>query len=98
MVVAYCIGMLITFLTVAISAGRVSRLNIVSAMRDIPRHALRPARKLSDMLIEPFNQLGQRRPMGCIGAVFSLFGSLLRSGPVTGTLGLLLFALGWILP
>ncbi len=93
-VVAYCIGMLITFLTVAISAGRVSRLNIVSAIRDIPDMP-KPDRKLSQMLIEPFTQLGQRRPMGCVGALFSLVASLLKSGPVTGTLGVLLFAAGW---
>ncbi len=35
-VVAYCLGMVITFLTVAISAYRVSRLNIVAAIRDLP--------------------------------------------------------------
>lgn len=96
-VVAYCLGMLITFLTVAISAGRVSRLNIVSAIRDIP-DVPKPDKKLSDMMVEPFNQLGQRRPMGCIGAVFSLIASLLKSGPVTGTLGVLMFAAGWSLP
>ena len=33
-VVAYCLGMVITFITVAISAYRVSRLNIVAAIRD----------------------------------------------------------------
>jgi putative ABC transport system permease protein len=93
-VVAYCIGTLITFLTVAISASRVSRLNIVAAIRDIP-DVHKPDPSLSRQLAEPFNQLGQRRPLGCIGAVFSLIASLLKSGPVTGTLGLLLFIAGW---
>ncbi|HKP52443.1 MAG TPA: FtsX-like permease family protein [Chloroflexia bacterium] len=93
-VVAYCIGTLITFLTVAISASRVSRLNIVAAIRDIPdAHKADPS--LRHQLTEPFNQLGQRRPLGCIGAIFSLIASLLKSGPVTGTLGVLLFILGW---
>ena len=35
-VVAYCLGMTVTFLTVAVSAYRVSRLNIVAAIRDLP--------------------------------------------------------------
>ena len=35
-VVAYCLGMVITFITVAISAYRVSRMNIVAAVRDLP--------------------------------------------------------------
>ena len=36
MVVAFCLGLLLTFLTVTISAWRVSRLNIVTAIRDLP--------------------------------------------------------------
>ena len=35
-VIAYCLGMAITFGTVAFSAYRVSRLNIVMAIRDLP--------------------------------------------------------------
>ena len=35
-IVAYCLGMVITFLTVAVSAYRVSRMNIVAAVRDLP--------------------------------------------------------------
>ena len=35
-VVAYCLGMVITFITVAFSAYRVSRMNIVAAIRDLP--------------------------------------------------------------
>ncbi len=35
-VVAYCLGMVITFATVAVSAYRVSQLNIVVAIRDLP--------------------------------------------------------------
>ena len=34
--VAYCLGMVITFITVAFSAYRVSRMNIVAAIRDLP--------------------------------------------------------------
>jgi putative ABC transport system permease protein len=36
LVIAYCLGVVITFLAVAISSWRVSRLNIVAAVRDIP--------------------------------------------------------------
>jgi putative ABC transport system permease protein len=36
LVISFCLGALITFLTVAISAGRVSRLTIVTAIRDLP--------------------------------------------------------------
>jgi putative ABC transport system permease protein len=93
-IVAYCLGMLVTFLTVAVSAARVSRLNIVAAIRDIP-DAPKPNRKLMDQLIYPFDQLAARQPMGCVGGIFSLVGSLFKSGPVTGTLGLLLLLLGW---
>ena len=35
-VVAYCLGMVITFITVGFSAYRVSRMNIVAAIRDLP--------------------------------------------------------------
>ncbi|MDQ3442408.1 MAG: ABC transporter permease [Chloroflexota bacterium] len=35
MVIAYCLGVVITFLAVAISSWRVSRLNVVAAVRDI---------------------------------------------------------------
>lgn len=35
LVVAYCLGVVVTFLTIAVSAWRVSRLNIVAAIRDL---------------------------------------------------------------
>jgi putative ABC transport system permease protein len=35
-VIAFCLGMLLTFVVVLISSWRVSRLNVVRAMRDIP--------------------------------------------------------------
>ncbi len=35
-IVAYCLGMIITFATVAVSSYRVSRLNIVAAVRGLP--------------------------------------------------------------
>ncbi len=36
LVVAYCLGMLLTFITVTVSSWRVSVLNIVAAIRDLP--------------------------------------------------------------
>jgi putative ABC transport system permease protein len=36
MVVAYCLGVIITLLTVIISSWRISRLNVVAAIRNIP--------------------------------------------------------------
>jgi putative ABC transport system permease protein len=36
LIVAYCLGMIITFLTVIFSSWRVSRLNIVAAIRNLP--------------------------------------------------------------
>ena len=38
-IVAYCLGMVITFITVVVSAYRVSRMNIVAAVRDLPTPA-----------------------------------------------------------
>ncbi len=35
LVIAYCLGVVVTFLTIAVSAWRVSRLNIVAAIRDL---------------------------------------------------------------
>ena len=42
-IVAYCLGMVITFATVAFSAYRVSRLNIVVAIRGLPEALVLPA-------------------------------------------------------
>ncbi len=38
-IIAYCLGVLLTFLVVTFSAWRVSRLNIVSAIRDLPQES-----------------------------------------------------------
>ncbi len=35
LVIAYCLGVVVTFITIAVSAWRVSRLNIVAAIRDL---------------------------------------------------------------
>jgi len=45
LVVAYTLGVLLTFLIVTVSAWRVSRLNIVSAIRNTPEPPVRKSRK-----------------------------------------------------
>ena len=36
MIVAYCLGVVITFVTIVVSSWKVSKLNVVAAIRDIP--------------------------------------------------------------
>lgn len=93
-VVAYCLGLLITFATVAISAARVSRLNIVSAIRDIPE-AAKPERSLGQQFIGAFDQLGEGKFGAFIGGMLATFGSILKSGPVVALFGIAMFAAGW---
>lgn len=51
-VVSYCLGMIITFATVGVSAYRVSYLNIVSAVRNLPENFIpaQPPRLMSRLL------------------------------------------------
>jgi len=42
LVIAFCLGILLTFVTVTFSAWRVSRLNIVAAIRDLPEMESKP--------------------------------------------------------
>ncbi|MDQ4099820.1 MAG: FtsX-like permease family protein [Chloroflexota bacterium] len=49
LIVAYCLGTVITFLTVAGSSWKISRLNVVAAVRDIPEVSS-PTRKLSGLI------------------------------------------------
>jgi putative ABC transport system permease protein len=50
LIVAYCLGMIITFLTVIFSSWRVSRLNIVAAIRDLPDLKVRRTRSRSTLV------------------------------------------------
>lgn len=50
LIVAYCLGMIITFLTVIFSSWRVSRLNIVAAIRDLPDVKVRRTRSRSTVV------------------------------------------------
>jgi putative ABC transport system permease protein len=54
--VSYALGMLVTFITVLISANRVSRLNIVAAIRDLPEQPARPM-PMKARLLAPFTAL-----------------------------------------
>ena len=52
-VVAYCLGMVITLGTVGVSAYRVSRLNIVAAVRGLPPPIHRSQTRFRDLLLAP---------------------------------------------
>ncbi len=53
LIVSYTLGMLVTFLTVLFSAYRVSRLNVVAAIRDLPEPPPPPT-PLKARLLSPF--------------------------------------------
>lgn len=108
LIVSYSLGMLVTFITVLFSAIRVSRLNIVSAIRDLPEPP-RPPSYLRDRLLAPFKMvvdgfraLFRLRPFRALRFwLIGLPGSLLRllwmgftSGPFMLLLGLYLTPLG----
>ena len=63
-VVAYCLGIAITFATVAVSAYRVSRLNIVAAIRDTPTPISITTRSWRDLLTAPLRALGRPFVLG----------------------------------
>ncbi len=56
-IVAYCLGMVITFATVGFSAYRVSRLNIVSAVRGLPTPMTVNTTSWREILLAPFQAL-----------------------------------------
>jgi putative ABC transport system permease protein len=107
LVIAMCLGILLTFIVVAFSAYRVSRLNIVAAIRDLDESEQRDAGMLT-MLVAPFKvawaaikQLFRGHPLvflgrislGTLGAIRTFWWSLFRRGPLTILLGAALVAL-----
>jgi len=58
-VVAYCLGMVITLATVGISAYRVSRLNIVAAVRGLPPPVQRSDTPFRTRLLAPLRVFGR---------------------------------------
>lgn len=103
LIVAYCLGVLLTFVTVTISSWRVSRLNIVSAIRELPPpfhpdaglRALfaRPWRHLLDAIRQLFRLRLHRTLKRLLwdGPLSSLafFWALIGRGPLTALIGLL---------
>jgi len=73
-IVAYCLGLTLTFVTVLLSAYRVSRLNITTAIRDLPE-VVRSGR-------ERFVRRGLVRI--AIGSLFTLLSTLLLMLAVAG--------------
>ena len=75
-IVAYCLGMVITFATVGVSAYRVSRLNIVAAVRGLPPPPETTDARLRDVLLAPLRSAV--RPAGLaarsVGALVTLKG------------------------
>jgi len=104
LVVAICLGILLTFIVVAFSAYRVSRLNIVAAIRDLDETEHRDEGMVR-MFIAPFRaawaglkQLRHGHPLvflnritlGILGAIKTFWWALFRRGPMTMVLGVLL--------
>lgn len=109
LLVSFSLGVLVTFTTVLFSANRVSHLNIVSAIRDLPEPP-RPMTYLRDRLLAPihaladgFRALLRLRFFRALRAwLVSLPASLLRlvwlgftSGPFTLLLGFVLTPIGF---
>jgi putative ABC transport system permease protein len=108
MIVAYTLGMTVTFLVVLASAGKVSSLNIVRAVRDLPEppgHQVEVRQRLRDVggaYKRTFASLAHLRPhtavkvfvFGTVGAWFRLSWSLFRAGYLMVVMGLLMAQLG----
>ena len=107
LVISICLGILLTFIVVAFSAYRVSRLNIVAAIRDLDESEQRDAGMLT-MFVAPFKvgwaavkQLVHGHPLvflgritlGTLGAIRTFWWALFRRGPLTILLGVGLIAL-----
>jgi putative ABC transport system permease protein len=107
LVIAACAGILLTFIVVAFSAYKVSRLNIVAAIRDLDESEQRDAGMLG-MFKAPFGvawaalkQLRRGHPLvflgritlGTLGAIRTFWWALFRRGPLTVLFGLVLIVL-----
>ena len=103
LVIAACLGILLTFAIVSVSAYRVSRLNIVAAIRDLDESERRDS-GLGSMFLHVFRnawfgvrQLLHGHPLvflnrltlGSLGAIWSFWWGLFRRGPMTLLLGAL---------
>ena len=108
LVISFCLGVLLTFAVVCVSAYRVSRLNIVAAIRDLDESEQRDAGMLR-LFVAPFattwfgvKQLFHGHPLvffhrvtlGALGTIKSFWWALFRRGPMTVALGALLMFAG----
>jgi putative ABC transport system permease protein len=108
LVIALCLGIALTFVVVTVSAYRVSRLNIVAAIRDLDEDATRdrgPGRLFLAIFVNVWQSLLQlvhghplvafgRLTVGTAAATLGFLASLFRRGPLAVLLGLLLAAGG----
>jgi putative ABC transport system permease protein len=107
LVIALCLGIVLTFIVVAFSAYKVSRLNIVAAIRDLDESEHRDA-GMRRMFTTPFSvawaalkQLRHGHPLvflgrmtlGVLGTIWTFWWALFRRGPLTILLGVALAAL-----
>jgi len=106
-VVAFCLGALVTIVTVVISSWRVSRINVVAAIRDLPDDLVRDA-GVRAAFVKPLGDLrnaGRRLRRGrLLGALRSLFAVpwhlltafrvFISRGPILLIAGYLLLSLG----
>ncbi len=89
LVIAICLGILLTFIVIAFSAYRVSRLNIVAAIRDLDESEQRDAGVLT-FFVAPFKvalAAFGRITLGTLGTIRSFWWALFRRGPLTILLG-----------
>ena len=77
-VVAYCLGMVITLGTVGISAYRVSRLNIVAAVRGLPPPIQTSQTPFRDLLLAPFRAWGRPVLLAATGVWALVTGNFAR--------------------
>ncbi len=106
--VSYSLGVLVTFATVLISARRVSRLNIVAAIRDLPEQPPKPI-SLRERLLRPlhlfldgFKKLRRLKLLKALrtwiisvpASLLQIIWSAFRGGPLTLIVGVMLAAGG----
>jgi putative ABC transport system permease protein len=107
LVIAACAGILLTFIVVAFSAYKVSRLNIVAAIRDLDESEQRDVGMVR-MFMAPFGvawaalkQLRRGHPLvflgritvGTLGSIRTFWWALFKRGPLTVLAGAVLVSL-----
>jgi putative ABC transport system permease protein len=103
LVVSFCLGGLVTFLTVAFSSWRVSRLNVVAAIRDLPEdHGV--DRSIGGAFRRPFDDLGaawrrlrRGHPLGALRALLAALWHAISGWSVFISRGILLLPIGYLL-